>query len=401
MTNPSLATGNDAQVLEIPSAHAAARTFGALAAVFVAIAALEVSLFVPAVARTLHVSPVDGAVACGLAIVGATIATVAYRLTGPSRIYLWAEYLESVLSAAGYSYLIHASGTPHSAFWFIYLVHCFLMATSGTSLRNTVLLGAAPSAVALGFLVQGQIAAAVASLVAGAFGVMLYLMIAKAFDELEAARRREARLRTDLAELSVSRERDRIARDLHDSIGAQLSGLVSRVRGFASGSKTPLAPAELETMERRVLDAIEELRDVVLALRRKPASFEEAAEHLSKRCREVCGSVEFDLSVEGAPDPRLLDAVYTDLARMVFELVRSVVRRARAKKIQVRIQAADGLRLCVLEDRGSAGAGDLDPGTEALSHVRRRVEELGGDLHVTSDAGSSRVEIHLPAPRRD
>jgi signal transduction histidine kinase len=393
-TSSAPAPEEAAQALEIPSSHAVIRTAKTLGLIFLAVAAFEAALFVPAVARQLRGGPEDGAIAAALAFAGAVVATVAYRMSGPSRVYLWAEYTESALAACGYSYLILASGAPHSAFWFVYLFHCFALASTGTSLRNGVLLALAPAAVALGFVSKGQISAAVASTVAGAFGMMLYLSIAKAFDELEATRQRETRLKADLAELSVARERTRIARDLHDSIGVQLSALAARVRGFASGSTMPLGQAELAALERRVLDVVEELRDVVLVLRREPVSVAEAIDLLSKRCREICQNVEFGLKLEGSLAAPILQTAYTDLARIVFELGRQAARGAGAKKVELHVRAADDLQLYVIADSAP------DRFSESASPMRRRVEDLGGTLHVASLLPGTRVEVRLPGALR-
>ena len=88
----------------------------------------------------------QGAFACGLVVAGVCVATAAYRTSGLSRLYFWAEYSESALTAAGYSYLIYASGTPQSFFWFLYFAHTLVLGASGTSLRNSLLLGGAPAA---------------------------------------------------------------------------------------------------------------------------------------------------------------------------------------------------------------------------------------------------------------
>jgi signal transduction histidine kinase len=225
---------------------------------------------------------------------------------------------------------------------------------------------------------------------------MVYLMAARSFDELEAVRRREIQLRMEVAERSVSDERSRIARDLHDSVGAQLAGLVSRVRGFASGTSRPLDPLDVASLERRVLDTIEEMRDVVLALRRAPMSWDEATELIGKRCREICGNIRFDLGVEGASSAATLRRVFPDLLRIVFELVRNAVRHGAPSSVEVRIEVTDGLRLRVVDDGRGFASSDGASSQGGLSNVRRRVENLGGFIDIASNGQGTRAELVLP-----
>jgi signal transduction histidine kinase len=386
-----------AKLFESPTSHAGQRTIQSVGALFAALAVFQASLFVPGVARSFGVGVLDGALACGLVIVGATVGNGAYWLSGLSRLYFWAEYAESWLSAAGYSYLIYASGTPQSFFWFLYLAHVFVISSGGTNLRNSVLIGVAPAAIALGFGLKGQLATAIVCLAAGGFGVALYLIVGRSSDELEKVRRREVELKGNLARLRVAQERDRIARDLHDGVGAQLAGLVWRVRGMASGSASQPSPAELATLERRVLDTIDEVRDVVLALRREPMSWDETTELLKKRGQEMCGSIPFELRVEGAPDRATLDRVFSDVIRIVFELVRNAIRHAAPSRVEVSLESAGGLRLRVSDDGRGFQSAHASRSQGGLSSVRQRVDDLGGHMDIGSDTSGTRIEIVLPA----
>jgi signal transduction histidine kinase len=136
-----------AKLFESPTSHAALRTVESLGAILLGAGTFLGSLLVPGVAHLLGLSALEGSVACGLVVIGVIQATVAYWVSGLSRLYFWAEYAD---------------------------------------------------------------------------------------DELEAIRRREVELKGALARLRVTQEHDRIPRDLHDGVAAQLAGLVWRVRRLAS-----------------------------------------------------------------------------------------------------------------------------------------------------------------------
>jgi signal transduction histidine kinase len=106
--------------------------------------------------------------------------------------------------------------------------------------------------------------------------------------------------------------------------------------------------------------------------------------------------VRFEQSVEGAPDPASLDEVFSDLTRIVFELVRNAVRHGAPTKVEVHLHAADCLAVRVGDDGRGFREADVATSQGGLGNVRRRVEDLSGTMAVTSDAGGTRVEIRLP-----
>jgi signal transduction histidine kinase len=385
-----------ASPFKVPSSHSAQRTIQGLIGLLIGLAVLQASLFVPGVARLFGLSVFDGIIVCTLVIVGYAAATTAYAISGFSRLYFHAEYVESVFAATAYLYMIYASGAPQSLFWFLYLAHVFVLGSAGTHFRDRLLLALGPAGVALAFAVSGQTAGAVVSLVAAVFGVALHPLVGRSFEKLEVLRRREAELKAKVASLRVAQERDRIARDLHDGVGAQLAGLIWRVRGLGTG-RSAEAPDEIETLERRVHETIEELRDIVLALRREPLSWNEVLTLLTQRCREMCGTTRFELHSEGAPDPAMLPTAFPDFMRITFELVRNAVRHAASTQIEVRIKASGSLRLEVSDDGRGFESAVATQSQGGLRNVRQRVGDLGGRMEVASSARGTRVEIDLPA----
>jgi signal transduction histidine kinase len=110
----------------------------------------------------------------------------------------------------------------------------------------------------------------------------------------------------------------------------------------------------------------------------------------------MCGSIQFELAVEGAPDRATLEATFPDLLRIVFELVRNAVRHGRPTRVSVHLEAIGDLRLRVTDDgRGFQGA-EAATSEGGLSNVRRRVDDLGGHVTVASDTDGTSVEVVLP-----
>src|SRR4051794_16592320 len=198
-----------------------------------------------------------------------------------------------------------------------------------------------------------------------------------------------ARLHERSRELSIVEERNRLARELHDSVTQNLFGVALA----AESAQTLLerdregAAAELKRVSELARGAMEELRAVVFELR--PASLE--AEGLATVLRkhvEVLRRVSGQAIVLKIRDvPRLAPAPATQVLRIAQEALGNAMRHAEAQRIEVRLE---GLTLTVSDD----GVG-FDPAAVrgqrlGLTSMHERATELGGTLRGTSsDAGTA------------
>jgi signal transduction histidine kinase len=199
-----------------------------------------------------------------------------------------------------------------------------------------------------------------------------------------------ARLYEQAQRLAALEERQRLARELHDSVSQTLFGLrltVQAARGSLghSGERTAelldyvLELAEAGIAETRSL--IMELRPEVLERNGLIAALVRQADMLRVR-----HALEVAASLCEEPDVTLpvKEAIY----RIAQEALHNVVKHAAARRVDLRLAyAAGGLTLEVCDD----GAG-FDPAVAVPGHVgqqvmRERAAGLGGDVVVTSSPG--------------
>ncbi|HKH17757.1 MAG TPA: GAF domain-containing sensor histidine kinase [Solirubrobacteraceae bacterium] len=211
-----------------------------------------------------------------------------------------------------------------------------------------------------------------------------------------------ARLHERSRELSIVEERNRLARELHDSVTQQLFGVVLAAesagelleRGDAAGEQL----ARVQALAR---GAMEELRSVVFELR--PASLE--AEGLGQVLRKhvdvlrrVSGR-EIELRV--ASPPALRPAAAGQVFRIAQEALQNALRHSGAGRIEVRLEDGGGrLALCVADDgRGfDAAATGVRGRRLGLTSMEERAAELGGRLAIESRPGEgTTVRLEVPA----
>lgn len=213
-----------------------------------------------------------------------------------------------------------------------------------------------------------------------------------------------ARLYEQSRELSVLDERNRLARELHDSMTQALFSLRLTIEASSSlvRSDPGAAAVELERA-RTLLDSLfGELRALIFELR--PAALD--ADGLAATVRnhlDVVGrahGLAVSVRADGAVD-RLTSDVQREVFRVVQEAVTNVVRHAGASRIGVAIDAdGDQIRMTVDDD----GAG-FDPRERAirsrrlgLTSMRERAHALGGRLRVDSSPGHG-TTVTLEVPR--
>ena len=213
---------------------------------------------------------------------------------------------------------------------------------------------------------------------------------------LDASYARTAVLERDRA---IVAERERMMRDMHDGTGGQLVSALAMVEA-GDVPRDEIAEALREALSdlRLVIDSLEPGDPDLLAL------LAHARARLEPRLERH--GLRFAWQVEDVPAPdRFGPEQSLHLMRIFQEAVTNAVKHANATTISVRTGTArDGEgRACayveVADDGvgfGAAGAGARPISGRGLRNMRRRAEELGGELVVTSVATGTAVRLLLP-----
>ncbi|MGB3543589.1 sensor histidine kinase [Rubrivirga sp.] len=199
-------------------------------------------------------------------------------------------------------------------------------------------------------------------------------------------------------------ERLRISRDLHDSVGAQLSNLIAgvelaRLEQRASGADS--SSRTLDVIEGDARDAMGLLRETVWALSGTPISISELARQLQRFARDStrAAAPSATVRVEGDRDQRLDSTAALHLLRIGQEAVQNAVKHSGGDRIEVVLEAGDGRVVLEVTDDGAFQrqtpvSGDGAPSGFGMHTMRERAEALGADLEVATESGTAiRVEV--------
>src|SRR5262249_4839163 len=206
-------------------------------------------------------------------------------------------------------------------------------------------------------------------------------------------------------------ERNRIARELHDTLLQSFHGVMFRLRGATNVlPDRPLeAKQRLEAALQHGTQAIREGRDAVHGLRASTTTTNDLAAALTTLGDELAPShsddpqahtASLDVAIEGSPRS-LRPIIRDDIYRIGGEALRNAFRHARARRIEVEIRYdARQFQLRVRDDgQGIDGTVLDDPraGHFGLPGMRERAALVGGHLEVWSEAGMG-TEVVLTIP---
>ncbi|MDR7452750.1 MAG: histidine kinase [Armatimonadota bacterium] len=208
-----------------------------------------------------------------------------------------------------------------------------------------------------------------------------------------------SRLFTEAKEKAILEERQRIARELHDSVSQALYGIALGAR--TARTLLDRAPADAAQPLEYVLSladaGLAEMRALIFELRPETLESEGLLGALARQIDSLRTRHGLDIRTEWSEEPEVPIEVKETVYRIAQEALNNIVKHAHARRVDLRI--ADGGDELALEI-GDDGVGfplEEAPGHLGLRSMRERAVRLGGTLLVESapDRGT-RIRASIP-----
>ncbi len=197
-------------------------------------------------------------------------------------------------------------------------------------------------------------------------------------------------------------ERRRIARELHDSLGQELSAakmVADRIQARSAESKD-LAAAEVSTLIDHALQQVRSISHLLHPPLLDEAGLRSALEwYVDGFTRR--SSIETAIDIVPPDFPRLAPELETAIFRIVQEALTNVFRHSQARKASVSLVIADTFVSVSVRDDGRGMADHtmkFRPGTIGigLGGMRQRAKEFGGELRLRDANPGTLVEVVIP-----
>lgn len=220
------------------------------------------------------------------------------------------------------------------------------------------------------------------------------------FRQLGAAHTKLQAYAAEVETLSVARERQRVAQEVHDSVAHTLTGLLVQLQAARRTLPTDpgAASARLAALEEVVRRGLEDVRRAVRAMRPEYLETVGGLEAMRRLCAQFAerSGIRVTFVAEGVAD--LPPAHEVLLYRALQESLTNAARHGRASNVWASLRPLNGRVELRVRDDG-AGAADVPPGM-GLSGMAERAEASGGRFLYQSASGAgfeSVMELPLDA----
>ena len=201
-----------------------------------------------------------------------------------------------------------------------------------------------------------------------------------------------SRLTTSVEELTITRERNRLARELHDTLSHTLSAVNIQLKALEALMETdpPAAKARVTQMQNLTRDGLNEARRALSELRAKPIEefgLATALRRLSQQAAERGGfqtQIAMPMQFEGIPNE-----TEQQIYRIAEEAFNNIVRHAQARRVDLTFERRGNRLTMMIQDDGLGfDAADRPDGRYGMIGMQERARLIGGNLSFDSQPNS-------------
>jgi signal transduction histidine kinase len=203
----------------------------------------------------------------------------------------------------------------------------------------------------------------------------------------------------------LQQERTRIAREIHDDIGAKMTQLVLHgevaQRDLPDGSTTQLQLAEICDESRSVLAAMDE---ILWAVNPQRDTLRDFASYVCKYAEEFLKLTPIQCLFEVSPEMPAVPfnmALRRSLLMAIKETLNNTIKYSEATELRIWIRWENEVLNVVVHDNGKGfDPRTVNPERHGMTNMKQRMSELGGTCHVDSAPGKRcRIEFSIPLKR--
>ncbi len=271
-------------------------------------------------------------------------------------------------------------------------------------------------ATGIAFLKIGDTLEAILTLLPFAAGYWFFAAFARVMASAEEARRESQRLLTELQvahrqlqdyaerveELAVSEERNRLAREMHDTLGHRLT--VASVQLEGAQRLIPNEPGRaaemVGTVREQVREALSELRSTVATLREPLQTDLALGNALLRLAASFDAATDLRVHLTVPPEECVLPSAHRlTIYRAVQEALTNAQRHAQAQQVWVALECNEDSVTLQVSDDGIGLPEEISPASFGLLGLHERVALLAGTLTLENrPQGGAMLALRLPLP---
>jgi len=221
----------------------------------------------------------------------------------------------------------------------------------------------------------------------------------KLASELELANRQLSEYAARVEDLTIANERQRMARELHDTLSQGLAGLILQLEAADAhlmNNRNDKARTIVADAMKQARATLTDARHAIDDLRKTSADDLDSALHLEiSRFTDATG---IPCSFQADQIPPLAATVQETIVRAVAEGLTNAAHHAQARQVAVNVGVKDKNILVTIQDDGQGFDADAIPsGHYGLLGIRERVRLVNGTFEIQSESGKgTTLKVQMP-----
>lgn len=203
-----------------------------------------------------------------------------------------------------------------------------------------------------------------------------------------------ARLRKQKAqlekELAVQRERQRISSEMHDDIGAGLSGVRLLTEMTKDKLKETGATGDIEKIYNSVGEISAKMKEVIWSLNTENDSLNSLISYLQKQARQLMEHYpgKFAMNITGEiHEVKIAGEIRRHIYLSVKEALHNCIQHSGADRVEMNIQCGENLQITITDNGKGFNLKETGNTGNGLKNMHRRMKEIHGELSMKHDEG--------------
>ncbi len=216
-------------------------------------------------------------------------------------------------------------------------------------------------------------------------------------------RRLQVEMRLIEQRAALEKERTRIARDLHDDLGASLNSVALTLDMVQRLAPPDIVNGKIQHCSTLVRQVARSVDEIVWAINPRNDTLRYMVDYISQFAVEFLHTANIPCRVDlpdKIPDQMVSPEARHNLLLIVKEALNNIARHARATEVRLHIKASENHVSIAIEDNGRGFEREPDNvSCDGLRNMRQRIEEIGGQFQLQSEPGlgpASPSFIHGP-----
>ncbi len=305
--------------------------------------------------------------------------------------------------------IIYMTKDPRTAWWFAYfLLIVFISLLSEFHLFFFLIFTIYPLVIGILFITDEELMRLYSKfhrmypLILGVISPVLYFYQCKIKKHEQSIKVNNILLMNELNEIKLTLERERISRDLHDSLGALLTGNIinseiAREELYTNPKKTE---EMLQTIEDLSRNALIQMREVVYSIMENKELLQDFNNYLYIRANDLLRmkNIRLDYHCQEDIGNFLSAKLKYQIYKTIGELLTNIIRHSKASDVVMKLESIDNKIRVYISDNGKGfDKDDKSESGRGLKNINFRIQDMGGEIQINSILGKgSEIEIIIP-----